>query len=152
MTGNTQVIEEELSDEEVDNSEDTGEAIEIIDECSPSEYPRELTHAETHKDLNGEVALWILKLKEGRKLMESAVDEVLSDVTELCTDIVSHLGDELHKVLDSAGLSSNDIPGFDNILSDDSPYTNPFWDLQTQHLQMAYYRKYLNFVVGTGTM
>jgi len=154
VTGNTQLIEEELSDEEVDNSEDTGEAVEITDECSPSdsEYPRELAHAGTHKDLNREVALWILKLKEGRKLTQSAVDEVLSDVTELCTDIVSHLGDELRKVLDSAGLNSNDIPGFDNILSDDSPYTNPFRDLQTQHLQMAYYRKYLNFVVGTGTM
>ena len=150
VTSNTEVTEEK-SDEEVDNPEDTGEAVEVncLDECGPSSPTSELSQIETEKDLNREVALWILKLKEGRKLTQSAVDEVLSDVTELCTDVVTHLGDELRKVLDSAGISSSDIPGFDDIISDDTQYTNPFRNLRTQHLQMAYYRKHFNFVVGT---
>ena len=43
---------------------------------------------------------------------------------------------------------SSDIPGFDDIISDDTQYTNPFRNLRIQHLQMAYYRKHFNFVVG----
>jgi len=33
------------------------------------------------------VALWILKLKEGRKLTQTVTDEILGDVTELCCDM-----------------------------------------------------------------
>ena len=82
-------------------------------------------------------------------MTQSAEDEVSSDVTELCTNVVTHLGDELHKVLNSAGIHSSDIPGFDDIIGDDTQYTNPFRNLQTQHLQIAYFRKHFNFVVGT---
>ena len=77
VISNTEVTEEK-SDEEMDNSEDTGETVEVncFDECGPSSPTRELSQIETEKDLNREVALWILKLKEGRKLTQSAVDDI----------------------------------------------------------------------------
>ena len=158
VTSNTELAAEELWDEEAnsseDRAEDPGEAIEVNcceeseDESATCSFSREITQPQTQKDLNRQVALWILKLKEEKGLPQSTLDEVLSGVTELCNDIVSHLRDELHKVLNSAKLSPSDIPGFDYILSDDSPYTNPFRNLQTHHLQMAYYRKDFNLVVG----
>ena len=65
VTSNAEVTKEK-SDEEVD-LQDNGEAFEVIDECGPSSQARELTQEltpiETEKDLNREVALWILKLK-----------------------------------------------------------------------------------------
>ena len=61
VTSNAEVTEEK-SDEEVD-LENIGEAFEVIDECGPSSQARELTPIETEKDLNREVALWILKRK-----------------------------------------------------------------------------------------
>lgn len=154
VTSNTELTTERLWNEEVDSSEDPGEAIEVNcceeseDESTTISFSRELTQPHTQKDLNRQVALWILKLKEEKRLPQSTVDEVLSGVTELCSDIVLHLRDELHKVLNSAKLNPSDIPGFEDVLSDDSPYTNPFRTLQTQHLQMGYYRKEFNLVVG----
>lgn len=153
VINNTELDAEGLLHEEVNSFGDPGATIDVSygedseDECA-TYSSRELTQPKTQKDLNRQVALWILKLKEGKGLPQSTVDEVLSGVTELCNDIVSHLRDELHKVLNSAKLSSSDIPGFDDILSDDSPYTNPFRNLQTHHLQMAYYRKDFNLVVS----
>lgn len=43
-------------------------------------------------------ALWILKLKEKRNLTQSTLNEVLLDVTELCSDILCDVGIEVRKV------------------------------------------------------
>lgn len=58
-----------------------------------------------------EAALWILKLKEGRKLTQTTTEEILSDVTELCSSIVLHLKNKVHRVLESADITPSNIPG-----------------------------------------
>ena len=95
-----------------------------------------------------ETAMWILKLKEGRKLTQSTTEEILSDVTELCTDVVCRLGHDILKVLESAGVNASDIPGLHHLLSETSPYSTPFSNLKSQFLQLSYYRNHLNFVVS----
>ena len=85
-------------------------------------------------------------------MTQSAVNEILSDVTELTTNIVSHLRQELRDALRPLAFSSSDIPNFDSIFSEDSLYANPFRNLHTQHLQMSYYRKNFNFVVSIAEM
>ena len=148
----TEGIFEEQLEENADVGESTGSSIPVSypDEGNLSDYSREQTETceSQAKDLNKEVALWILKLKEGRKLTQLAVDEILSDVTELTTNIVSHLCQELHDALRPLAFSSSDIANFDSIFSEDSLYANPFRNLHTQHLQMSYYRKHFNFVVS----
>ena len=42
------------------------------------------------------IALWILKLKEGRKLTQSATEEILQDVTELCGGIIANLKSDIY--------------------------------------------------------
>lgn len=43
-------------------------------------------------------ALWILKVKERCKLPQSTLDEILTDVTELCKDIILDMGQKITKV------------------------------------------------------
>ena len=74
VTSNTELTTERLWNEEVDSSEDPGEATEVNcceeseDESTTISFSRELTQPHTQKDLNRQVALWILKLKEEKRL------------------------------------------------------------------------------------
>lgn len=103
----------------------------------------------TRADRERAVALWILKLKEGRKLTQSATEEILQDVTELCCDMISNLKSDIYKVLSSAGINGDDVSGLEDLFHDESPYMNPFSKLETQYLQKSYYKTYLGFVVST---
>ena len=89
-----------------------------------------------------------MKLKEGRKLTQSTTEEILSDVTELCSNVMCRLRHDIQESLDSAGVDINDIPGLDTLLSETSPYATPFSNLNSQFLQLSYYRNHLNFVVS----
>lgn len=95
-----------------------------------------------------EAALWILKLKEGRKLTQTTTEEILSDVTELCSSIVLRLKNEVHRVLESADITPSNIPGLDDLFSENSSYALPFCNLQTQYKQVSYFRSHFNFVVS----
>lgn len=103
--------------------------------CYPSESQQDSPHSVKSKDnLEKEAALWILKLKEGRKLAQSAIDEILSDVTEFCTNVVCQLGNDLHCVLNSAGVNPDDIAGFNALVNENSLHVSPFANIQTQCL------------------
>ena len=104
------------------------------------------------ESLEKQIAMWILKLKEGRKLTQSATDEILSDVTELCSTVVSNLGNDLRQRLESASINPNDIPGFDAMFNEASPYANPFKNLKTQYLQQSFYQSNFNLVVSSYTI
>ena len=92
-------------------------------------------------------ALWILKLKEGRKLSQSATEEILSDVTEMCSNLINCLGEDLYKLLNSMNINPDDIPGLKDLFKEESQYTQPFRGIDTFYLQMSYYRSHLKFVV-----
>jgi len=96
------------------------------------------------------VALWILKLKEGRKLTQTVTDEILGDVTELCCDMMSRLKSDLYQILarHSAGIEVDQISELGELFQDGSPYLNPFSMLDSQYYQMQYYKDFLGFVVS----
>lgn len=99
--------EEEHSNRNEEENSDNYSDIHDTSEYSCEDHPP-VTSRESYSDR--QAALWILRLKEENKLTQSAVDEILSDVTELCSSVVHQLGSELHDVLNSAGLNPNDIP------------------------------------------
>ena len=80
------------------------------------------------KDQERAVALWILKLKEGCKLTQSVTDEIVRDVSELCSDMISCLKRELFLSLSSAGIDADCVPGLKGLFHDDnnSPFLKPF--------------------------
>ena len=94
------------------------------------------------------IALWILKLKEGRKLTQSATEEILQDVTELCGGIITSLKSDIYKVLSAAGINVDDVSGLEDLFQDESSYMKPFSKLETQYLQMSYYKSHLGFIVS----
>ena len=118
---------------------------ETFEDCSSASVTPDL-RAST--DRERAIALWILKLKEGRKLTQSATEEILQDVTELCCDMVTNLKSDIYKVLASAGISADDVSGLEDLFQDESSYMKPFSKLETQYLQMSYYKSHLGFVVS----
>ena len=122
------------------------ESIQTLDDHDIDTTPEELISMEESNDR--EAALWILKLKEGRRLTQSTTEEILSDVTELCSSIILHLKNDLHHVLKSADITPRNIPGLDDLFSENSSYALSFCNLQTHYKQMSYFRSHFNFVVS----
>ena len=113
-----------------------------------SEAEADLEVSTTDLDRVRAVALWILKLKEGRKLTQSVTEEILQDVTEFSCEMITNLKSDIYKVLSSAGINADDVSGLEDLFQDESPYVKPFLKLETQHLQMSYYKRHLGFVVS----
>ena len=63
--------------------------------------------------------------------------------------MISNLKSNIYKLLSSAGIIADDVSGLEDLFQDESPYVKPFSKLETQYLQMSYYKKYLGFVVST---
>ena len=93
-------------------------------------------------------ARWILRVKEGHKLTQSCVEELLGDVTDLCSYTVSQLGTQVSSLLREAGIKMDDIPGLDELFQPGSSYCQPFYQLETQHRQLAFYTSHFNYVVS----
>ena len=89
-------------------------------------------------------AEWILKIKEINKLTQSCTENILHDVTHLCSSIIADLTAEGKGKLVAYNMPS----GLDKVLQSDS-YSNPFKNLETGYKQKQYLRECFNFVVRT---
>ena len=89
-----------------------------------------------------------MKLKEERKLTQKAVDEILSDVTELCTDIVSDLRECITTELQSHDMSIDDLPRLKDIFDESFCYSRPFKGLETAYLQLSFYKDHFQMIVS----
>ena len=94
-------------------------------------------------------ARWILRVKEGRKLTQSCIEELLGDVTDMCSYTVSQLGTQVSSLLRDAGIKMDDIPGLNELFQPGSSYCQPFCQLETQHRQLAFYTSHFNYVVSS---
>jgi len=91
-------------------------------------------------------ATWILKTHETNMLTQSCMENLLSDVTDICGNIIDELRVDIAQNLKSASISSSVIEKISTIF-DDVTYRQPFIGLETQYKQLQFYRKHLNFVV-----
>lgn len=88
-------------------------------------------------------AKFILRMKEGLSLSQTACDEMISGVTELFSGYLSHLHQSLKGVCDTAGLPSEEVCGnFRNEM-----YNQPFNGLSTRYLQHQYFRQNFGLLV-----
>ena len=76
------------------------------------------------------------------------MERILKDITGFIQDTLLDLFDDVKSVLANVGIDPCSVPGLSSVFSENSVYATPFKGLQTQHLQMKYYRETLGFVVS----
>ena len=89
-----------------------------------------------------------MKVKEERKMTQRSIGEIVGDVSELCSDTVTRLGEQVFAKLQSAGIAPTDIPGLADLFADSSPYCRPFDGLDTYFRQLSFYRRHFILVVS----
>ena len=80
-------------------------------------------------------------------LTQSCMENLLSDVTDICTNIIDELKVDIVQKLRSASTPSSVIEEISTC--DNESYRQPFIGLETQYKQLEFYRKHLNFVLST---
>ena len=90
-------------------------------------------------------ALFLLKLKEHRRLSQVAIDDIVEEWGELFSHSVRRLSASVREKLSSNGIDVDDIDGLDQVFED---VPHPFEGLKTRFLQEKYYRQSLGLVVG----
>ena len=90
-------------------------------------------------------ALFLLKLKESKRLSQVAIDDIVQEWDGLFSHTVRQLQANVRAKLAAAGVDYRDVEGlpeiFDNV-------TSPFQELQTRYMQEKYYREFLGLVVS----
>ena len=88
-----------------------------------------------HKE---EIALFLLKAKEVRKLSQTALDGIIFDFTELHQQIINLLKVQAKSCLEGNGLSMDSICGFEEVFDNPDSCT-PFRQLDSKSLQETFY-------------
>lgn len=131
--------EEENSISLSSGDEDDGNQSEQVDEPVPSATVGSLLEA---------AALVLLKLKEGHKLTQSALQGVIESSTMLWQQHLEEIKSSVQQAMLAGGLNPTSIEGFDDIFSPDGKHGRPFAGLETCHQQMAYYKKHFQLIVS----
>jgi len=97
-------------------------------------------------------ALFLLGLKEERKLTQTALQGVIEGVTTLSRCRLDALHVEVCSVLNAAGISPSSIPELNELFDRDGPFGQPFSGLETQHQQLHFYKTHFQFIVSCSFM
>ncbi len=90
-------------------------------------------------------ALFLLKLKESKRLSQVAIDDIVHEWDGLFTHIVQRLQAGIRAKLAAAGIEIDDIEGLNEVFQD---VPNPFEGLETHHKQEKFYRDTLGLQVS----
>ena len=116
------------------------------DEMVIGEMESDMTEPQSQQQNNRETAKWIMKLRDENKLTQSCTENILSNVTLLCSRLVDNI-----KQTRAKQLQENEVPSYvaEKVLqSIDSPDNKqPFKGLETKHQQVSFFRKHLDYVV-----
>ena len=90
-------------------------------------------------------ALFILKTAEVRKLTLTAVNGILEDVQQLVERAVVSTEMKVCALLRNAGVDPSQLPELHQVFTDEQ-VLNPFLGIQTEHMQVKYFRENFGFV------
>ena len=90
-------------------------------------------------------ALFILKLKEQRRVSQVAVDDIVESCKSLFSQTIVRVQAGVRAKLAEAGIEPHAIDGLGGVFDD---VTDPFQGLETCHLQEKYFRDELGLVVS----
>ena len=92
-------------------------------------------------------ALFLLKAKEGQKLTQTALQDVIEGVTGLNQARLDIMYSAVSRVLTEAGISPASLPGLSDIFDPNGEFGRPFLGLETQYQQLKFYKTHYQFVV-----
>lgn len=90
-------------------------------------------------------ALFLLKMKELRKISQVTIDDIISEYDGVFSHTVLHLHACVRAKLAALGVDENIIEGLREVFTD---VPSPFQGLETRHLQEKFYREHLALVVS----
>ena len=88
--------------------------------------------------------LFLLKLKECRRLYHVAIDDIVQEWNGLFLHTVQQLNARVCERLASSGVDADSVEGLQDLFQD---LPSPFEGLETRHLQEKYFRESLGLVV-----
>lgn len=97
--------------------------------------------------LKKNAAMYILKLREGRRLTQTAVDGVLKDTTVFLQNTVEDMQASVMRTLNSFSSITDDEKSQVEAIFTDNKRWNPFQGLESHYLQERYYQENFNYVV-----
>lgn len=108
-------------------------------------------HRKAHSDHNCETstesnAKLLLKLSEGRKLSEVAIQDVITGCTNVCTAMQSELKDTVLQKLTEHQVDAAVTADVIQAISDTCQ--NPFAGLSSSYLREKYYKEHFNYIVS----
>lgn len=90
-------------------------------------------------------ALFLLKLKEHRRITQAAVDDVVEGCQNLIQQTIVTLHSGIRSCLAKEGIDPDSVRGLkDTFLN----YSDPFSELESKYKQEKYYKNYLGLVVS----
>lgn len=93
-------------------------------------------------------ALFLLGLKEEKKLTQTALQGCIEGVTTLSQIRLNAQRQEVYKVLNADGVSQATIDKLDTTFDENGKFGRPFIGLETPHQQLNYYSRNFNFIVS----
>ncbi len=100
------------------------------------------------EEIKKESALFLLKMKEHRRISQIAIDDIVENAKRLFHMTIKRAGAGVRAKLAEVGVDPCSVDGLDSLLEDVS---NPFIGLETSHLQDKYYTEKLGLVVRCST-
>ena len=76
------------------------------------------------------------------------MEAVLKDISGLVQDLLLDLHQKVNSTLQSAGVDPGQISGLAGLFHPESEFARPFSNLETQHMQLKFYRQNFNLVVS----
>lgn len=132
---------ENISDTAQSASQD--DEFDFADFLECSEYEEHDTSEFQHMK---QMALFLLKAKEIRKVSQSALDGLLSDFTDIVAKTVAVLKSNVSVCLNKKGLDIASFDGLEEAFSD-LKITDPFHHLSCRFQQEKFYKEFLNLLV-----
>lgn len=139
-TGNTSMdVEEHLEILDAEDLDDCEEQLDVLGE-------RE-NLVNTKFEYLKQMAIFLLKTKEVRKVSQAALEGLIADFTSMLQLTIHQIKCEVRSSLKNNGLSMSTIDSLEKVFH--NPQRNePFLGLETKFLQEKFYREHLNILVS----
>ncbi len=141
------VASSSLNTTEEDTLESGEDPVEMLDEeqleISDAEESNELSKFQYLKQM----AIFLLKTKEVRKVSQVALEGLIADFTSMLQLTISQIKCEVSTVLKDNGVSLSTFEGLESIFHN-SLRNQPFYGLESKFLQEKFYREHQNNYVG----